>query len=156
MKKQFRSFSPVFFTVFLDMFGFGLVIPILAPLFFDPTGVVHATYSHTLRSLMFGLVLALYPFAQLFGAPFLGALSDKIGRKKVILYSLLGAFFGYILFGIGVAFHRVSLLFLSRILSGFMGGNIAVAWSSLADASSEEEKVKNFSLMGIAYALGLI
>ena len=157
MKKQFQSFAPVFVTVFLDVFGFGLVIPILAPLFFDPTGVVHATYSHTLRSLMFGLMLALYPFAQLFGAPFLGALSDKIGRKKVILLSLLGSFLGYILFGLGIVAHRVSLLFLSRILGGFMGGNIAVAWSSLADVSkNEEEKVKNFSLMGIAYALGLI
>jgi len=149
-------FLPILFTVFLDLFGFGLVIPIFAPLFFAPEGVFPIYYSHTARAILFGVVLALYPFAQLFGAPFLGSFSDRVGRKKVLLSSLLGGLCGYMLFGFGIITHSIFLLSLGRILGGFMGGNIAVVWSAIADVSSKKAKVENFGLIGVAYALGLI
>jgi MFS transporter, DHA1 family, tetracycline resistance protein len=158
-------------TVFLDLLGVTIVIPIVAPLFLDlKNGMMPLDISNIApqnmalairdaihhRTIIYALLVASFPLAQFFGAPYLGALADKIGRKKVLTYSLIGTAIGYILFAIGIYYNLVWLLFVSRIIDGFSGGNIAIAFSSIADISTPETKTKNFGLIGAAFGLGFI
>lgn len=158
---------PVFVTVFIDMLGATIVLPILAPLLTDlSTGILPVDTTilsidtiesiKANRNLIFGLLIAIFPFAQFFGAPLLGAWADKVGRKRVLLISLIGTFIGYVLFAVGIEFALVWLLFVARALDGFTGGNISIAFSAISDVSKPENKAKNFGLVSMAFALGFI
>lgn len=148
---------PIFLTVFIDLVGVGIVIPVLAPLFLSPASpLADPSWSFQTRTLLMGLLAACYPLAQFFGAPYLGALSDRWGRKPVLLASLAGTFIGYVLFALAVGWGKLWLLFLARILDGFTGGNIATAQSAISDVSTEETKARNFGLIGMAFGLGFI
>jgi DHA1 family tetracycline resistance protein-like MFS transporter len=139
------------------MLGVGIIIPVLPALFFvEGTTILGPEYDHELRSLLYGLMLAAFPFMQFFGAPMLGSLSDRYGRKPVLSISLFGTMVGYLLFALAIYWRNLPLLFLSRMLPGFTGGNIAVILSSIADVSDEESKTKNFGLVGMAFGLGFI
>ncbi|GIU69462.1 MAG: tetracycline resistance MFS efflux pump [Candidatus Woesearchaeota archaeon] len=159
MNKPSNKFSilPIFFIVLIDMIGIGLVIPILAPLLINPSNsILASSTSFATRTIILGLLLASYPLAQFFGAPILGALSDRYGRKKLLLVSLAGTLAGYILFAIAIINNQLWLLFVSRIIDGFTGGNITIVLSAIADISSPQEKVKRFGLIGMAFGLGVI
>lgn len=151
------SIAPILLTTFIDLLGYGIVIPVLAPLLFDVnSGLFPDHYSPHLKAFALGLLLASYSLAQFIGAPILGALSDRVGRKKVLVISLIGTAIGYVLFGWGVVTRSLSLLFVSRILDGFTGGNISTVYSAIADISDEKSKTKNFGLVGMAFGLGFI
>ncbi len=148
---------PIFLTVFIDMLGIGIIIPVIPALFFDAsTSIFDPSVSEARRSILYGLLVAAYPFMQFFGAPLLGALSDRYGRKPVLVISLLGTMAGYILFALAIYQENVWLLYLSRMLPGFTGGNISVILSSIADVSDEQSRTKNFGLVGMAFGLGFI
>ena len=83
-------------------------------------------------------------------------MSDQVGRKKILLVSLFGTFVGYILFALGIIYTNIYLLFISRLLDGFTGGNISIVQSAIADVSDPKTKVKNFGLIGMAFGLGFI
>lgn len=156
-KSKPRSLFPIFFTVFLDMLGVGIIIPVLAPILLDPaSGVLPPAHSLATRTVVLGLLGAAYPLAQFFGAPILGAVSDRVGRKRVLLVSLAGTMLGYVLFAFGVVSASLPLLFLSRLIDGFTGGNISTAMSAIADLSDDQSKAKNFGLIGMAFGLGFI
>ncbi|HEY5562105.1 MAG TPA: MFS transporter [Clostridiaceae bacterium] len=156
MKKKF-SIVTIFFTVFLDLLGLGIIIPILPALFYDPFGgILPISYSYSTRTLLIGLLIAAYPIAQFFGAPILGTLADRLGRKKVLLISLIGTFIGYTIVVIAVIQSNVTLLFIGRMIDGFTGGNISIAQSAIADVSDEKTKSRNFGLIGMAFGLGFI
>lgn len=156
-KPRQGSLLPIFVTVFLDLLGLGIIIPVLAPILFDPaSGVLPPAHSLGTRALVLGLLAAAYPLAQFFGAPLLGGWSDRVGRKRVLLVSLAGTMAGYVLFALGVLTASLPLLFLSRLLDGFTGGNISTAMSAIADLSDEKSKAKNFGLIGMAFGLGFI
>lgn len=133
----------LFFTIFLDLVGFGIVIPIL-PLYANELGA---------NGFMIGLVTASFAFTQFFFAPFWGNLSDRIGRKPVLLISITIMGFSYILFSQAAT---LWLLLTSRMLAGVGAANISAANAYISDITSPENRSKNFGLIGAAFGLGFI
>ncbi len=154
MKKN--SLSTLFFTAFMDLMGMSFIIPIMAPLFLSRQGIFDESATQAIRMMSLGLLIASYPFFQFFGAPLLGSLSDRYGRKKILLISLCGTGLGYLLSAIAVQERNLAGLFAGRILSGMSAGNIAVIYSSIADITPERDKAKNFGLIGMAFGMGFI
>jgi DHA1 family tetracycline resistance protein-like MFS transporter len=103
-----------------------------------------------------GALVASYPLAQFFAAPILGQLSDRYGRRPILIWSLLGTAVGYALFAVAIYTRHIPLLFASRVLDGITGGNIPVAQAALADNTEPKDRAKNFGLMGAAFGLGFI
>jgi MFS transporter, DHA1 family, tetracycline resistance protein len=150
-------FPSLLFTVFLDSLGFGLVIPLLSSLIMnEQTFFLREGTSLEIRGFVFGALIAFYCLGQFFGSPILGALSDRKGRKKILLSTLWMAFLGYLIGGLSVVTHSLAGLFLSRILAGIAAGNYTIAQSMIVDFSEENEKTKNFALLGMAWGLGFI
>lgn len=147
----------LFIIVFLDLMGIGIMIPVLAPMMLDPASTLVPTlWTEATRNIMLGVLVAAYPLAQFFGAPILGTLSDRHGRKKMLSISLVGTFIGYILFAVGLVTGQLWLLYFSRALDGFTGGNIGVANSAIADMSNASNRAKNFGLIGMAFGFGFV
>jgi DHA1 family tetracycline resistance protein-like MFS transporter len=154
---QKASLLTIFITVFIDMLGVGIIIPVIPALFFEEsTAILDASYSEAQRSILYGFLIASYPVLQFFGAPLLGALSDRYGRKPMLTMSLFGTMIGYLLFAWAIKEGWLVLLFLSRMLPGFTGGNISIILSSIADVSDAQSKTRNFGLVGMAFGLGFI
>lgn len=150
-----KSLFPIFFTVLIDFLGLGLVIPIFAPMFLDRNyAILPLDAPLAIRTVTLGLLLSTYPIATFIGSPILGGLSDRIGRKKALLISLFGTFLGYFFTGFAVHYHSLSLLFVCRFLTGFAGGNAAIAYATIADLSPLHLRSRNFSLIAIGFSIG--
>lgn len=156
------SQNPLFvilFTVFVDLLGIGILIPVIPLLLADPRSpyyLLSSTQSPSYGFIILGLLTAIYPFMQFLAAPILGQLSDKYGRKKILIISLIGTSISYAVFAIAIVMRNIPLLFLSRAFDGVTGGNIAVAQAAIADITSRENRVKNFGYVGAAFGLGFI
>lgn len=149
--------TTIFFTVFLDVVGVGIATPTITPLMLRAdSGLLSGTYSLDERTILLGYLLASFSIAGFFAGPLLGALSDRYGRKPVLLFSLLLTLSGYLIFALGIQTRSLPLLFLSRIVYGIGGGNIAIIQSAIADVSDTASRTKNFGLMGVAFGLGFI
>ena len=147
----------IFITVFIDLLGIGIIIPVIPAIFFEEgSQFFNGQYSKDQISLFYGILLAAYPFMQFFGAPMLGALSDRFGRKPILMISLVGTFFGYLLFAYSIYSRNLPLLFVSRMIPGFTGGNISIITSSIADVSDKDSRTRNFGLVGMAFGMGFI
>ena len=133
----------IFVTVFIDLVGFGIVIPVL-PLYTERFGA---------SPLVIGLLLGVYSAMQCLCAPLLGKLSDRIGRRPVLLLSLLGTAFGFLLMGLA---RSLPLLFAARIIDGATGGNISTAMAYIADVTPPAERSRRMGLVGAAFGLGFI
>jgi len=155
-RSNFRTLIVVVVTVFLDYLGISLVIPVAAPLFLSANGFFDVGVSLDYRTLILGLLLGTSPFIQFFTSPILGAFADRIGRKPVLLLSVLATGFGHALTAVGFLTHNLPLLFVSRVLSGAGAGNLSAANSAVADVSDSKEKARNFALIGAAIGLGFI
>lgn len=137
-----RLFS-VIFVVFVDLLGFGLILPLL-PYYAETFGASDFTT---------GLLVAAYAAMQLIGAPILGRLSDRFGRRPILLVSIFGTFLGFILLGFA---NSLWILFASRILDGFTGGNLSVAQAYISDVTDEKNRSKGLGLVGAAFGIGFI
>lgn len=135
----------IFITIFIDLVGFGMVIPIL------PYYANTPPFNATPRDI--GFLVATYSLMQFFFSPILGRLSDRFGRRPVLFISLLGSAVGY--FVIGFA-NTLFLVFLGRIIGGITGGNISTAQAYIADVTSRENRAKGMGLFGAAFGLGFI
>lgn len=138
----------IFITLFLDVLGIGLVVPILPKLVEQLAGggVDHASF-------VFGWLVGLYALMQFLFAPVLGNLSDRFGRRPVILVSLLGSGLDYFLLAWAPT---LPWFFLGRIVSGISGANFSAAAAYIADVSPPERRAANFGLIGAAFGLGFI
>jgi DHA1 family tetracycline resistance protein-like MFS transporter len=147
----------IFFTTFLDLLGVGIIIPIIAPLFLD-TGhhLLPDSFSFTQRTMTMGVLISSFSLMQFFGSSFLGALSDKWGRKKVLFLSIMGTSLGYIILALGIELGVLWMLFAGRMLNGFCAGNLAVIYSSIADVSDPQAKSRNFGMVGAAFGIGFV
>ncbi len=149
----------VFFTIFIDLLGFGILIPVIPQLLANPTSSFYLLSSSTPLShgyLLLGLLLASFPLAQFIATPILGQLSDKHGRRKILALSLFGTCVSYMLFAVGIVWKTIPLLFAARILDGITGGNVSVAQAAIADVTTPQNRAKNFGLVGAAFGLGFI
>ncbi len=160
--KKFISQNPlpvVLFTIFIDMLGYGILIPIIPLLLADPNSkeyLLPLGYSVKQGYILLGFLTAIFPLMQFFATPILGQLSDKYGRKKLLGFSLAGTCISYILFAVGIFTKNIPLLFIARAFDGITGGNIAVAQAAIADITKPENRTKNFGLMGAAFGFGFI
>jgi DHA1 family tetracycline resistance protein-like MFS transporter len=133
----------IFVTVFIDLVGFGIVIPVL------PYYVEGTKFNASPR--MVGLLFASYSVMQLVFTPILGRLSDKYGRRPILFLSLLGTSAGFLVMGFA---WTLWMLFAGRIIDGITGGNISTAQAYIADVTSKEERAKGMGLIGAAFGLG--
>lgn len=140
---DFKRIAPVFLVVFVDLLGLTIIIPLL-PLYAASFGA---------NAITIGLLGAAYPVMQVLGAPLLGRLSDRFGRKPVLLASQVGTFLGFILLGFA---DMLWLLFLARILDGLSGANISTAQAVISDITTPETRTQGLGLIGAAFGLGFI
>ncbi len=133
----------IFFILLLDVIGLMLLAPVAA--------FIVQKYSDSAVDVT--MLSVLYAAAQFLAAPLLGKLSDRFGRRPVILVSVFGTAVGYLIFGLGGA---LWVLFLSRVISGITGGNMSACSAYIADVSKPAERAKNFALIGMAWSIGLV
>jgi len=138
----------ILITVFIDMLGIGIIIPILPELIREFVGG-----SSALAGRWYGVLAATYAVTQFLFAPLLGALSDRVGRRPVILISLFGLGVDYLIMGFAPT---LGWLFVGRLIAGVMGANVTTANAYIADVSKPENRARNFGLIGVAFGLGFI
>ncbi len=136
----------IFLTVFIDLVGFGIVLPML-PLYSKEFGA---------SGLAAGGIVASYSLMQFIFSPIWGRLSDRVGRRPVLLVSTAGACISYFVFAIGCVEKSVLLLLASRLAAGVCGANLSVASAYIADISPPEDRSKRMGLIGMAFGLGFI
>ena len=133
----------IFFIIFLDLLGFSLILPLLPAL----------AEKFQTSQVTIGLLASVYAIAQLIADPLFGRLSDRTGRRPIILINLLGNFASFIIMGFA---GTIGILFLARIISGGTGGTISTAQAYISDVTDEKNRAKNFGLIGAAFGLGFI
>ncbi|CAN5619731.1 tetracycline resistance MFS efflux pump [soil metagenome] len=142
-RRRLTPLTILFFTVFLDLVGFGIVIPLL-PLYAETFGA---------SPMAVVWLVAIYSLMQFVFAPWWGQLSDRVGRRPVLLVGLFGSAISYLAFGLAGS---LAMLFIARALAGIMGANIGVAQAYVADITAPEERAKGMGMIGAAFGLGFI
>jgi len=137
------QYATIFLTIFIDVLGFGIVIPVL-PLYAQHFGAT---------AWEIGWLVGIFSMAQFFFAPVWGKISDRIGRKPVLLIGLIGTIAGYLLMGFAGA---LWVLFVARLIDGIAGANISAAQAYMADISSAENRARAMGLIGAAFGLGFV
>lgn len=138
-----KSLLTIFLIVFIDLLGFGIILPLLP----------YIAEKYSAGPLQIGLLTATYSFFQLIASPILGKLSDRYGRKKLLIISQFGSAIGYLILGLS---GNLPLLFLSRIIDGITGGNISIAQAYIADVTTKENRARGMGIIGAAFGLGFI
>lgn len=150
-----KRLSTIFAIVFTDLLGFSLILPLL-PYYAEKFGA---------SATVVGLLVASYALAQLIGAPLLGRLSDRLGRRPVLLVSIAGTVLGFLLMALAEPAGRllagsgaavIAMLFVSRLLDGLTGGNLTVAQAYITDVTDEKGRAKALGMIGAAFGLGFI
>ncbi|MCS6884361.1 MAG: MFS transporter [Acidobacteriota bacterium] len=143
-----KRFFPIFVVVFIDLLGFSIILPLL-PYY---ASIFQATPT------TIGLLIATYSIFQFIASPLLGSLSDKYGRKPLLLYSQIGSLIGFLLLAsAGSLPYPLVWLFVARAIDGLSGGNITVAQAYISDITSPEERAKSFGLiLGLAFGFSFL
>lgn len=140
-KLDFKRVFPIFIIVLVDLLGLTIIIPLL-PLYTVAMGA---------DPLVIGLLAATFPVMQLFGGPLLGGLSDRAGRKPILLISQIGTFIGFVILGFA---NTLPMIFLSRLIDGISGANIVVAQAAITDSTTAKTRAQGLGLLGAAFGLG--
>ncbi len=149
-----RPMLPLFAAVFIDLFSFGLMYPVIVALFHRPA--IDALYSAPLRTLYLSLAFSLFPAGMFFGASLLGDLSDALGRRRTLLICMAGLGCAYGLMLVGVQTRALAWFLAGRLLSGLMAGTGPIAQAAMMDHSSEAERGRNMSHVVLVNCLALV
>lgn len=133
----------IFVVVLLDVLGLGILLPVAA----------FIVRRYDTSALAVSMLTVIYAAAQFVAAPMLGSLSDRYGRRPVLVLSVLGSALGYYLFGIGGA---LWVLFISRLMDGITGGSISTAYAFIADVTPPPDRARNYAWLGAAFGIGLV
>jgi DHA1 family tetracycline resistance protein-like MFS transporter len=137
----------IFFIVFMDLLGFGIIIPLMPR-------YVPDYQNHVFKVT---LLFSVYSICQFIGAPILGLLSDRHGRRPVLVFSQLGSVVGYVLLGFATHFsahYALILIYVSRVIDGFSGGNISTAQAYVSDVTTPKDRAKGMGMIGAAFGIG--
>ena len=146
------SLFVVFLTVFIDLLGFGIVLPIL-PIYGKQFAEQYALTAGQIGWIL-GILMSVFSAMQFLFLPFWGRLSDRYGRRPILLIGLAGSTFFYALFGVAAMQGSLVLLFVARIGAGIAGATISTAQAYIADVTTPEQRTKGMALIGAAFALG--
>src|SRR5215470_13778356 len=138
-----RPLLIIFLTIFVNLVGFGIIIPLL-PFYAETFGA---------SPLVVGLLFAVFSLCQLAAAPALGDLSDRYGRRPILIFSLLGTVVSFVMLAVA---HSVTMLFAARIVDGLSGGNISTARAYVADVTGPQDRARAYGMIGAAFGLGFI
>src|SRR4051812_24090044 len=143
------ALSAIFMIVFVDLLGFGIIIPLL------PRYVPNFTENPVKVTMLFSV----FSVFQFVGAPVLGAISDRYGRRPVLIVSQIGSAAGYLLLALAAQLHfspdvTLGLVYLSRIIDGFTGGNISTAQAYVSDVTTPQNRAKGMGMLGAAFGIG--
>jgi DHA1 family tetracycline resistance protein-like MFS transporter len=138
-----RPLLIIFLTIFVNLVGFGIIIPLL-PFYAQTFGA---------SPFIVGLLFAIFSLCQLVASPVLGDLSDRWGRRPILVFSLAGTVVSFVMLALA---HSIVMLFLARIVDGLSGGNISTARAYVADVTEPKDRAKAYGLLGAAFGLGFI
>ena len=138
-----RPLLVIFLTILVNLIGFGIIIPLL-PFYAETFGA---------SPLVIGLLFAVFSVCQLIAAPALGDLSDRYGRRPVLIFSLAGTVLSFLMLAVA---QSITMLFLARIVDGLSGGNISTARAYVADVTEPKDRARAYGLIGAAFGLGFI
>ncbi len=138
-----RPLLIIFLTIFVNLIGFGIIIPLL-PFYAETFGA---------SPVVIGLLFAVFSLCQLLAAPALGDLSDRHGRRPILVFSLAGTVVSLVMLAVA---HSITMLFLARIVDGLSGGNISTARAYVADITEPKDRARAYGLIGAAFGLGFI
>lgn len=152
-----RRLLPLYVVVFVGFVGYSLMITVFTPLLLtDHGGLLPASASHAQRSLLLGLLLSAYPLGQFLGAPVLGTLSDRWGRRPVLITTLTVATVVYVSVGGALLIHNLVLLMVCTFVGGLFEANISIAQSSLADVTSAADRSRLFGYVYLSSSLAYV
>jgi len=138
-----RPLLVIFLTIFVNLVGFGIIVPLL-PFYAETFGA---------SPLVVGMLFAVFSLCQLVAAPILGDLSDRYGRRPILIVSLIGTVISFVMLALA---HSITMLFIARIVDGLSGGNISTARAYVADVTEPKDRSRAFGLIGAAFGLGFI
>jgi MFS transporter, DHA1 family, tetracycline resistance protein len=138
-----RPLLIIFLTIFVNLVGFGIIIPLL-PFYAETFGA---------SPLIIGLLFAMFSLCQLVASPILGDLSDRYGRRPVLVFSLAGTVVSFVMLAVA---QSIAMLFLARIVDGLSGGNISTARAYVADVTEPQDRARAYGILGAAFGLGFI
>ena len=138
-----RPLLIIFLTIFVNLIGFGIIIPLL-PFYAETFGA---------SPLAIGLLFAIFSMCQLVAAPALGDLSDRYGRRPVLVFSLAGTVVSLVMMALA---QSLTMLFLARIVDGLSGGNISTARAYVADVTEPKDRAHAYGVIGVAFGLGFV
>jgi MFS transporter, DHA1 family, tetracycline resistance protein len=154
LNKKFSIFI-LLIIAFIDYFGIGLVYPLFSSMLFNvELAFFSADTSNAIRGLFLGLLLGIQPLFSFFSAPILGTFSDQLGRKRILVFSLLIAILGYAIGWYAVSTYSIIGLLFFRLIVGISAGSVSVVQASIADISTKDNKSKNFGLYNMALGTG--
>ena len=156
--KHNKILGVVFLTILLDLLGLGILIPIFPALIEVNSAfrVIPDSWSYAEGFIMLGWLMATFPLLQFVCTPILGQLSDRFGRRTILIFSIIGTALSYLIFAFGIVSKSIVILFIARAIDGMSGANIAVAQAIIGDISPVKDRARNFGLIGVALGLGFI
>ena len=157
-----KTLLPIFFVIFMDNFGFGVIFNMLPIVFIDPHfHLISLHASAMLRNILLAITFGVFPLTQLIGAPLIGDFADHFGRKKALNVTILTVTLGYVLSAMAVSINSLVLLIVSRLFTGFFAGNLSICLAAIADFSLDEKsRGRNFShvttLFGFSWIIAMV